>query len=121
MRISPRWFLTTSLLLGGVVACSSITIEGGIPVRIELVADRSTAVVSDTVRFTYDARGTSIEGVYVDFGDGVVDTTLTLGANSASGIVSHAWNRTGTFTVVARAEDLATGVATAQVVIQVGN
>lgn len=101
-------------------ACSDITFEGGGPVTIQLSADRTDLPAGGSVTFTYDVRGTYLSGVVIDYGDGVADSVFTQGAQSAAGVVSHAFELPGSYTVIGKAEDSATGTATAEVVIQVG-
>jgi len=102
-----------------VCACSSITFEGGRPVTIQLSADRTDVPGGGSVTFTYDVKGTFLSGVVIEYGDGAADTVLTQGAQSASGVVSHAFQLPGSYTVTGRAEDSSTGTATAEVVILV--
>ncbi len=118
-----RRFATMPTLVAilGLAACSDITFQGGGPVTISLTADRTAVPAGGTVTFTYEVKGKSLEGVFVDYGDGTAeDTVITVGAQTASGRVSHAFGLPGSYTVVGRAEDAATGTATAEVVIQVG-
>ena len=103
----------------GAVACSEITFEGGGPITLTLTADRTTAAKGQDVTFTYDVTGELIEGVTLDFGDGDVDTTFTLSAQSASGRFVHAYSAAGTFTAVGVAHDSRQGPDSARVVIQV--
>ena len=103
-----------------VAACSDITFVGGGPVTISLSADKSSVPEGGTVTFSYEAKGTYLSGVVFDYGDGVVDSVFTSGAQTAGGTVSHAFELAGSYTVVGRAEDSSTGTATAEVVIQVG-
>lgn len=103
-----------------VAACSDITFTGGGPVTIQLSADKSSVPEGGTVTFTYSAKGTYLNGVVIDYGDGVADSVFTQGSQKADGVVSHEFALAGTYTVVGRAEDGATGTATAEVVIQVG-
>lgn len=115
-----RSLVLTSCVVLSVAACSDLTFEGGGPVAIQLSADRTSVPAGGSVEFSYDARGTYLSSVAIEYGDGVVDSVLTLGAQSAAGVVSHTFELPGSYTVIGRAEDRATGTATAEVVIQVG-
>jgi hypothetical protein len=108
--------LVPAALLG---ACSDTTFEGGGPVSIELSVDRTTARTGQDVTFTYDAKGTVLTGVIVEFGDGATDTMDTAGAQKAHGRFIHAYRTVGTFTAVGTAYDASQGPATDQVVVQV--
>jgi hypothetical protein len=119
MWTSFRRLLLTLCAAWGVAACSDITFVGGGPVTIELSVDRSRVAVGDSVTFTYDVKGTYIVRIVFEYGDGAVDSVSTLGAQKASGEVSHAFGLPGSYAVVGRAEDSATGTATAQVVVEV--
>jgi hypothetical protein len=72
------------------------------------------------VTFTYQVKGTSLDGIVIEYGDGVADSVFTQGAQTATGSVAHAFEVAGSFTVVGRAEDGSTGTATAQIAIVVG-
>lgn len=114
-----RIFLTLAAMLC-VAACTDVTFEGGGPVAIQLTADRTSVPAGGSVTFTFDAKGTFLNGVIVNYGDGVEDSVPALGAQTATGSLTHAFELSGSYTVVGRAEDDATGIATAEVVIQVG-
>ena len=119
MWTSSRRLLLTVCAAWGVAACSDITFVGGGPVTIELSVDRSSVAVGDSVTFTYEVKGTYVVGIVFEYGDGVVDSVSALGAQRASGEVSHAFGLPGSYTVKGRAEDNATGTATAQVLVEV--
>jgi len=118
--MSSRQFLLTACAVLCVAACSDITFTGGGPVTIQLSADKASVPEGGTVTFTYAAKGTYLNGVVIDYGDGVADSVFTQGSQKAEGVVSHQFALSGMYTVVGRAEDSATGTATAEVVIQVG-
>lgn len=103
----------------GAAACNEITFEGGGPISLTLAVDKTTAAKGQDVTFTYAATGELIEGVTLDFGDGVADTAFTLGAQSASGRFVHAYSAAGTFRAVGVAYDSRQGPDSVQVVIQV--
>lgn len=116
---APNKLLLTLCAVLCVAACSSVTFEGGVPISIELSADRTAVPTGTEVNFTYNVKGTYISGILIDFGDGVADTVYTQGAQTAAGVASHSYSEVGSFTVVGVADDSATGTATAEVVITV--
>ncbi len=99
--------------------CLDETITGTRPLTIELSVVPSTAAVADTVTATWEATGTGLLGVVVDWGDGVLDS-LNLGglAVEAGQDVDHVYAIDGTYTVTARAEDQ-TGARTASATVQI--
>lgn len=120
MRDSRARLLLGVLALACMAACSDITFVGGGPVTIKLTADRTAVVTGGMVTFAYDVKGTFLESVVLDYGDGAADSVFTVGSQTAAGTFSHAFALPGSFTVIGRAEDSATGTATAEVVITVG-
>lgn len=100
-------------------ACSDVTFEGGGPVSISLTADRASAVVGQDVTFTYDVTGELLDRVTIEYGDGVADTIVTNGAQSAHGRAVHAYDTAGSFTVLGVAYDGVQGPDSATVAIQV--
>lgn len=120
-----RPLLALSLLAGvGVAAgCLDDSITGTRPLSFSLTASSSTAAVGDSITFTYEATGTSIFGVVMAFGDGVVDTVVAQTPNIVewSEEVRYAYTAPGTFRVVGRVETAGGGRAdTVDVVISGG-
>jgi len=104
--------------VAGSAACSDLAYGGG-PVSITLTADRTTAAVGQDVTFTYDVTGELLDGVTVEFGDGVADTMLTGGAQTARGRFIHAYGASGSFTALGVVYDNRLGRDSATVVVQV--
>lgn len=77
----------------------------GRPTAVDIVADRSTAEVGETVNFAVRAEGTALAGVVIRFGDGAVDSTFTAGARTVELDRDHAYGEAGSFAVEARAEE----------------
>ncbi|NJD19978.1 MAG: hypothetical protein FIA95_11950 [Gemmatimonadetes bacterium] len=100
-------------------ACSDVTFEGGGPLTIKLIADRTTASVGQNVTFDFDATGSILDGVVVDYGDGVADTMYTSGAMSAHGQFLHAYSAAGTYNAVATVFDAVQGQDSATVAIRI--
>jgi hypothetical protein len=90
---------------------------------MELTVDASTKAVGEDFSFSYDARGTALNRVVVQYGDGNEDSDSTFfGAFQSSemaGVMVHAYDSTGTFTVVGWVEDLAVGSDTVQLTVTV--
>lgn len=117
----------------GVVAASSLVIpllvvvaqfgcttesEIGSPLAIELDGP-DNGQVGEELSVRYDAVGRSLGGIVIAWGDGVVDSVATAGAQSASGTRFHTYELAGTFQVSARAEDSQEGVASAELTINI--
>ena len=64
----------TAVIAMAAGACSEVSFEGGGPVSITLISDRTTATTGQNIAFDVEARGSILDGVIVDFGDGVADT-----------------------------------------------
>ena len=120
MWSSPSRLVLAVIVVAGLAACSDITFQGGGPVTIKLTANKTTVPAGGSVTFSYEVKGTYLDGVVIDYGDGAADTAFTVGAQAASGTFGHAFELPGSYTVIGRAEDGATGTATAEVVITVG-
>lgn len=86
---------------GVLTACADSLVEGGLPLTVSIVADRSSAAVGQTVVYTVEASGTNLVGLTIDYGDGVADSVPTSGAVTAGITREHAYAEGGTF--VARA------------------
>lgn len=100
-------------------SCSSIASSGGEPLSLTLTADRQTAAVGQDVTFTYEARGTSISGVLLDYGDGALDSINSFGSQSATGRRVHAYGEAGDFTVVGTVFDAVDGTRSSTAAITV--
>lgn len=94
------------LLAAATVACLDNDITGTRPLSFSLTSDVGTATVGDSITFTFAAEGTSIFGVLLDYGDGVVDTLVTESSSTVewTQAVRHAYEVPGAFDVVGRLE-----------------
>ncbi len=92
------------LLAAATTACLDDSITGTRPLSFSLEVDRSTAEVGDSVVFTYDATGTSIFAVILNYGDGMVDTLRTGSTNQVERreSVGYAYETAGSYEVVGR-------------------
>lgn len=101
------------------VACSSVTFVGGGDVSLTMTADPPSASTGQDVTFSYDAVGSILVAIIMDYGDGTGDTLDTAGAQTASGRFVHAFETPGTFSVVGTIFDNLQGSASDTVVVQV--
>lgn len=108
-RWGGRIFVT--LLAAVFPACSEVTVSGGQPVSLELAVDKAAATVGEDVSVAVAARGTSLNGVVVEYGDGAADSLAAFGAVSAQTTFVHQYAEPGTFVIRGRAEDGPTGTA----------
>lgn len=118
-RKAAAWVAAIAAVVAGAGACSNVTFEGGGPVSIELTADRTTAKTGQDVNFLADAVGAILDGIVLAYGDGEADTLFTSGSQTAHGRFVHAYEATGTFSVVGTVYDGRQGPASDTVVIQV--
>ena len=116
-----RTAMAVVLLLTAVVVagCIDDSITGTRPLSFSMSASATTVVVNTDVTFAYEATGTQLQYVWVDYGDGAADT-VPLGGNIllAEGSLTHAFGTTGSFAVSGGARGSA-GTETQQVTIQV--
>ena len=94
-----------------------------VPTDMNLTVDASTKAVGEDFSFTYDAKGTALNRVVVEFGDGNQESDSTFfgvfQSSEMAGVIVHAYDSTGTFTVVGWVEDLAVGADTVQLTVTV--
>ena len=83
-------------------ACLDNDITGTRPVSFSLSSALSTAPIGDSLTFTFTATGTSIFGVVLSYGDGVVDTLVTQSSSTVEWTqsVKRAYPVAGDFNVV---------------------
>lgn len=110
-----------ALLVAAVsAACLDSDITGTRPLSFDLTSDMATATVGDSITFSFTATGTSIFGVLLSYGDGVVDTLVTESASTVewTQAVKRAYEVSGDFSVVGRLET-AVGSRSDTVAVQV--
>ena len=106
-------------LVAATAACLDDSITGTRTLGFDLTSDLTTATVGQDVTFTYDAQGTGLSRVLVDYGDAIVDsTTFNFATVEGSGTFVHSWAAAGTFVVRGRAVAQA-GVATDSVIVTI--
>ena len=110
--------LGTLALWVGFVACGGES-EIGSPLSLSIEGP-STAVVGDTIAVSYSARGRSLVGLVVAWGDGMVDSVTAGGAQLADGRVRHAYQGAGQFRIIATIEDAIEGTEAEFVDVTVG-
>ncbi|HSW31272.1 MAG TPA: hypothetical protein VLH75_17430 [Longimicrobiales bacterium] len=111
------WTAIIAVVTAG--ACSEVSFEGGGPVAITLISDRTTATVGQNIAFDVEARGSILDGVIITYGDGLADTMYTAGAMSAHRRFLYAYDSAGTFAAVGTAYDAIRGQASDTVVVQI--
>lgn len=91
---------------GATTACLDDDITGTRPLSFDLSADPTSAEIGDSITFTYNATGTSIFGVLLSYGDGVMDTIVAETPNQVERTeeVRYAYEVTGSFEVIGRLE-----------------
>lgn len=93
----------TAVVLG---ACLDDSITGMRSLTFDLTASTATAVVGQEITFDYEATGTALHWVVVDYGDGLADTVF--GGNNvveSAGTLTHAYSLSGDFVVSGKAEN----------------
>jgi len=101
-RTAPRralWLLVAVPLVAG--GCLD-DVTGTRPLMISVTADDTTPTVGQTVRISFDAQGTGIAQIGVDFGDGDEDLHTYSGPVTAVGFSEHAYAAPGTYVAVAQ-------------------
>lgn len=109
-------FLVGALLAVG-MGCSSTSTDVGGVLSMTLTVDRTTGLAAvDTFSFHYEATGTELLGIVLDFGDGQVDSLSALGATRAGATRTHVYGSAGVFSASARVLDVL-GVLRADTVV----
>ena len=112
-------FLVGALLAGG-MGCSSSSTDVGEPLSITLTVDRTTGLAAvDTFSFHYEATGTDILGVVLEFGDGQEDSLSALGAARAGATRNHVYGSAGVFSASARVLEALGALRADTVVVEV--
>lgn len=114
-----RRMIMAMVALGASVACSDVTFEERGPVSLALTADRTSVGPGGVVTFSYEAVGSELASVTLDFGDGSSAVVNLSGAQTASGRVTHAFSAPGIYVVVGTLEDNVQGPTTDELVVTV--
>lgn len=98
--------------IGGATACLDDSITGSRTLGVDVTTSASSVETGETVTATVSAMGTGLQGMLVDWGDGVVDSLSLSGlVVTAESAFDHGYSAAGSYTVVARAEDQSGAVA----------
>jgi len=100
------------------IACGT-AMSPAAPLEMSLTASRSTVATGDSVDFSVQARGASLVGVEIDFGDSATDLKATGGATSARVTFRHAYGASGTYMARAVITDAQEGQRDATVEVHV--
>jgi hypothetical protein len=116
----PLYLFASFVAVGIAAGCLDDSITGTRPVSFTLVAEPASAPVGDSITFTYTATGTSIYGVVINYGDGVIDTISAESPNQVERTESlrYAYASAGSFQVIGRVESAA-GIRSDTVEVQV--
>ena len=99
--------------------CLDDSITGTRPLDVSVSVSPTSAAIGETVTARFNATGTGLQGVILDWGDGVLDSLVLSGvAVEAGQDVGHAYTIAGSYTISARAEDQ-TGARTATTSVQI--
>jgi PKD repeat protein len=112
---------TAAVVLAAFAAwgCSDIKVSGPQPLSFTLSADPMSAPTGVEIEFHFEATGTYLNGVILEYGDGKSDSIPMNGAQSASGRRKHAYDVAGDYTVIGTLEDAAEGPLTRQVQVSI--
>jgi hypothetical protein len=81
-------------------ACTGISGPDDVALAVELTASAATASIGSPITFRFEARGNSLEGVALDYGDGAVDSVATYLARTAAGNYPHGYGEPGAYRVL---------------------
>lgn len=97
--------LAAVALVGATAACLDDSITGTRPLGFTLSSDLSTVAIGEDITFSYAAQGTGLRVVRLDFGDGVVDSTIFQPSTlEATKQIVHSYTGGGAFMVRGMAE-----------------
>ena len=107
LRLSVRLF---SMFAAGlfVWSCASTDVEIGNPLELE-VSSNTPVAVTDSLVLSYEARGRSLLGMVIFWGDATLDSVFMNAAQSAAGSRGHIYPDTGSYTITARLVDSVEG------------
>ncbi len=117
-----RKIILAGLLVVGVfgAGCLDDSITGTRPVTLSIAAESETAAVGDPVTVSFSATGTGLISVTMDWGDGGVIDTVSLGGQpvEAAGRVEHTYSEAGSYTITGTAS-ASNGTASSQTTVQI--
>lgn len=87
-------------------ACLDDSITGSRTLGVQLTTAATAVETGETLTATVSAMGTGLQGLVVDWGDGVVDSlSLTGLVVTVENDFDHDYSAEGTYSIVATAED----------------
>ncbi len=103
--MNRRYWAFLALVFGlAASACLDDSITGTRPLTMSLTVD-PTALVDSLVTAQYEATGTGLFGIIINWGDGVVDSTSLSGTVvTISGPAEHVYTATGTYLITGTVE-----------------
>lgn len=110
--------LAAVVAVGSTVACTDSAVEIGSELSLQLTAP-SSIPLSDSLIVEYEAKGRSLLGLVVDYGDGAADTVPFVGSQSAGGRLAHKYSEAGQYQVTGRVQDGIEGSTMADVTVSV--
>jgi len=92
--------LLIAALATATAACLDDSITGTRTLDFSLTADNASAAVGSNVTFRYDAQGTGLSLIRIDWGDGMADSVVFPSATvEGAGDLAHAFGLAGPYTV----------------------
>lgn len=116
-RRTPAILAVLAAALVG-AACLDDDITGTRTLSFSLSANPTTATVGQSITFTYNATGTGISAIVVDYGDGGLDTLTFSGPLEVAGTLNHAYQAAASYVATGQVIAVA-GVASETVTITV--
>jgi len=113
-----RGVRTSLLLLLGAAGCGDGSLDP-LPLEVTLEAGRTAAAPEETIAFVVNARGGSLVGVEIDYGDGGAAVRSTSGARTARVTFEHAYAAAGVYAVRATVTDAVAGTKEAGLEIRI--
>ena len=114
-RSCPRLVLAGALTAA--IGCSDSSTDIGESLSIVLTVDPSSGQAgADIFSFHYEATGTELLGIVLDFGDGDIDSLSAQGASSAAATRNHVYESVGVYSASALAFE-ALGASAADTVL----
>jgi hypothetical protein len=89
--------LTAGLACLLLASCTGVSGPADLALSITLTATPATTIVGSPITFRFDARGNSLEGVALFYGDGVIDSIATYQSRTATGVYNHGYTEAGEF------------------------
>ena len=117
-RWAPIWVLAVVVLVA--TSCLDNSITGVRSLTLTLTVEPATALVGDSITFRYEATGTDLSTIQLDYGDGETGSVPSLGAGAVdmTGLLKHAYAAAGSYVATGTAYDN-TGALSQEVTVQI--